>query len=187
MEGNNKLNNFFKIDMKIFNFFNYKISCRSLDAVFPRITHLGGVVFSFAFILILLTFGNKKLKAVAILYVLSILLSQFFTIVIKNTVRRVRPFEKLDIVKTFNYFPKDYSFPSGHTTSAFGLAMTVATYFPSITAILICLASLLGVSRMYIGVHYPTDVFIGVIIGIGNVFIANFVFCDIINKVSTFF
>jgi len=44
-----------------------------------------------------------------------------------------------------------------------------------------------GVSRMYIGVHYPTDVFIGVIIGIGNVFIANFVFCDIINKVSTFF
>ncbi|MCJ7688768.1 MAG: phosphatase PAP2 family protein [Clostridiaceae bacterium] len=58
-----------------------------------------------------------------------------------------------------------YSFPSGHTTGAFALAVIIALYFPMFGFITIPLACGVGISRMYIGVHYPTDVIMGIFIG----------------------
>ena len=59
----------------------------------------------------------------------------------------------------------DYSFPSGHTTSSFSIAMSFALHSVTFALLLIPLAILVGISRMYLGLHYPTDVLFGGFLG----------------------
>ena len=64
--------------------------------------------------------------------------------------------------------PWDYSFPSGHTASSFAAAWVLYRRLPKRFGIpALALAGLIGVSRLYLGVHYPTDVLFGAVSGIG--------------------
>lgn len=102
----------------------------------------------------------------------TMLLSMCFTwligeIAIKHLVGRVRPcnsaFEKDDLlIKN----PPHYSFPSGHTTSSFAVSTVMFFMCPNAFVPVLLFACLMGFSRMYLLVHYPTDVFAGVILGI---------------------
>jgi undecaprenyl-diphosphatase len=78
---------------------------------------------------------------------------------------RQRPYSRLIGVNTFKLDLRDYSFPSGHTTAAFSVAVSFALVFPSIMIPLMLAALMVGLSRIYLGVHYPTDVVVGIIIG----------------------
>lgn len=60
-----------------------------------------------------------------------------------------------------------YSFPSGHTTTAFALATLLARRSPRHSLWLFLLALLIGASRVYLGVHYPLDVIAGIVLGTG--------------------
>jgi len=62
--------------------------------------------------------------------------------------------------------PIDRSFPSGHTSTAFGTAMYLSMVYPSLTPILMALAYFVGLSRIALGVHYPSDVLVGALLGI---------------------
>lgn len=86
---------------------------------------------------------------------------------IKRFVSRRRPYLVLDGVNLREgYILKDYSFPSGHTAACFSLAAVIAVYFPAVAPFVLFIALLTGISRIYLGMHYPTDVFIGALIGI---------------------
>ena len=85
--------------------------------------------------------------------------------VLKMRVSRVRPFVALPAVAMLIALPDEFSFPSGHTAAAFLVATVVgfscaALFFP-----LLALAMLIGISRVYLGVHYPTDVVAGAVLG----------------------
>ena len=84
---------------------------------------------------------------------------------IKDAVARPRPYQTYRNIRNGGPALKDYSFPSGHTTSAFTTATVLAHFVPAGTPVFYSLAGLVGLTRMILGVHYPTDVLIGSLIG----------------------
>ncbi len=87
--------------------------------------------------------------------------------VIKNLVQRARPFLASEALLPLVTRPTSYSFPSGHTCSSFAAACTIWRMHGKKYGIpAVILAALIGFSRMYVGVHYPTDVLCGMLIGI---------------------
>ncbi|ALP53048.1 Type II phosphatidic acid phosphatase [Candidatus Tenderia electrophaga] len=87
-------------------------------------------------------------------------------LVSKNTVRRHRP---ADAIVGFSSFlqPSDkFSFPSGHTAAAFLFANVVAFYYPAYALPAYSAACLIGVSRVLLGVHFPSDIVAGMALGL---------------------
>ena len=86
-------------------------------------------------------------------------------ITIKHIVGRVRPCNK-DFGKDLMIkHPAHYSFPSGHTSSSFAVTMVMFFMLPVMFVPVLVYACLMGFSRMYLLVHYPTDVIAGVVLG----------------------
>ncbi len=102
-------------------------------------------------------------------------------IALKNIVDRIRPYD-LDPLINNLVTETDASFPSGHTTASFACAIAYFKMLPKRVygVLAIILASLIAFSRLYLGVHYPSDVLAGVIIGL----ICSCVICWIIRKVK---
>ena len=94
---------------------------------------------------------------------------------IKNLVQRPRPFVTFTDLKIIIPTPSEFSFPSGHTASSFAAASVFYRHLPKKLGIpSVILAGLIGFSRLYVGVHYPTDVIAGVIMGILLSYMAEF-------------
>lgn len=89
-------------------------------------------------------------------------------VILKPLIGRARPFEiDSDILKNILIsLPADGSFPSGHTAAAFGAATAAFCCNKRIGSILYIMAALMGVSRLYFAVHFPTDVIGGIVIGV---------------------
>ena len=95
---------------------------------------------------------------------------------IKKLVKRPRPFIS-NTRLTAVYQPTSTSFPSGHTSSAFSSATALVRAYPKwyVVAPAFLWSSAVGYSRMYLGVHYPTDVTAGAILGVGTAFGMGFI------------
>ncbi|MBS1476828.1 MAG: phosphatase PAP2 family protein [Acholeplasmatales bacterium] len=94
-------------------------------------------------------------------------------IFVKRISKRARPFTKNDEVNLLINPPKDYSFPSGHTLCAFMCATIIAAHIFWVGVILFVVAVLVAFSRMYLYVHYPSDVFVGALMGVFIALISN--------------
>ena len=86
--------------------------------------------------------------------------------IVKKYVKRLRPFEQMQNINHLIAPPDKYSFPSGHTSAAFVMATLFSAFFNEVAFFLFLLASLIGFSRIYLRVHYPTDIFAGAALGI---------------------
>lgn len=102
--------------------------------------------------------------------------TELLNLLIKKLVKRPRPFIT-NMCLTPVYRPGSYSFPSGHTSSAFSSGVSLARAYPRWYVIVPSLlwASSVGYSRMYLGVHYPSDVAAGAVLGTGTAFALGFI------------
>lgn len=119
----------------------------------------------------------KKTRTLGILTSLSLLFSLLITnIVLKDLIARPRPFSIKPMTLLISP-PTDYSFPSGHTSASFAVAFVIfhgqkinseiklRWRFLRLDLSVIVLASLMAISRIYLYVHFPSDVLVGILIG----------------------
>ena len=151
-------------DRRILEFIYNKIRCRALDFLMPYITNLGGAKFSTLVAIIIFLVVDYQIGLEA---GISLIVSHLIVHVIKRVANRPRPYITLKNVDEAKIPFEPYSFPSGHTTAAFSLAITLRFYTPiwEWECFLLAIASLVGISRVYLGVHYPSDILIGGLVG----------------------
>lgn len=139
---------------------------RYLDIIMPIATIMGNLGIIWIAIAIALIL-DKPYREVGNSLLLTLIIA---TIVgegiVKHIVRRVRPCNKKSNVSILKLKPISYSFPSGHTLSSFAAAEMLSMYFTQYKLIFIAMALLIALSRLYLYVHYPTDVIAGIIIGV---------------------
>jgi undecaprenyl-diphosphatase len=103
---------------------------------------------------------------------ISVLFASLITLTLKYVILRPRPFESYEFIEKLSTGGSP-SFPSGHTTDAFAFAVALILAYPRWYVILPSLvwAIMVGYSRMSLGVHYPSDVLFGIIIGSASAYV----------------
>lgn len=112
-------------------------------------------------------FLQKKTRRIGIMGLVTLLLTVIVVnVILKNAVARVRPYEIIQGLTSLLGPQHDYSFPSGHTASSFAAAVVMAMTLPSKIGIpAMVLAFMIALSRLYVGVHYPSDIICAALIG----------------------
>ena len=165
---------------------NGKMKNKYLDIFMYKVTDLGGAIFSSLFALVLLLFGNRRIKLMAIEALVILFISQIIVQALKKMLSRERPYVIIEKLNTFGINLSDYSFPSGHTTASFSIATTLALNIPGLTYFVFILATIIGISRIYLGVHYPTDVAAGIILGVGSALVVHFYLIHVVEYLGAF-
>jgi len=109
---------------------------------------------------------KKVIKGGGILF-LSLLLSSIVLHILKEGINRPRPLSLYPQIEVIGPPLKRASFPSGHSQVAFCVATVLVFFFPEwrLRFVIYILAGLVGISRIYLGVHFPSDVLAGGILG----------------------
>ncbi|MEE8885824.1 MAG: phosphatase PAP2 family protein [Eubacteriales bacterium] len=136
-----------------------------LDAVMPLISN--GVIFWFIFAAVLLI--RKDTRRAGLIMIVAMGMDYLLgNVVMKNLFQRVRPCDVNTSVQLLVSRPTDYSFPSGHTSISFAAAsgLCFSGSLKKWRIPVLTLAGLIAFSRLYLYVHYPTDVLAGVVVGV---------------------
>ena len=155
-----------KLDAWVFLAFNVRGSRPLwLDRIMLIFTQLGNGLTSLVIAGILFLTSERFLAYELILGTLTLWL---VVELVKFVIHRPRPFLRLTQARIVGYRPIGRSFPSGHTSEAFFMATLMAQHFHSsvwVVFLLYAAAFLVGITRLYIGAHYPRDVLAGAILG----------------------
>ena len=157
----------YSIDLSIFYFFNHTLSNGVFDKFFSIITSVNNWYIAYL-ILLLISFikgGTKGKLAVLGIILLIVVTDQTGYKILKEFFERIRPCNALSDVITPLGCTGSYSFPSNHAVNNFAAAVFFYRLFPNLKYPLFITASLVAISRVYLGLHYPSDILGGAIIG----------------------
>jgi undecaprenyl-diphosphatase len=132
---------------------------------FQLLSRLGDGIIWYVLILLLPLFYGAQAVKPAIVMALTGLLGVMIYGVLKRCFVRERPFIRHAGISQGGAPLDRYSFPSGHTLHAVSFAWQATVHFPELGWVLVPLAGLIAASRVVLGLHYPTDVIVGAIIG----------------------
>lgn len=135
-----------------------------MDWLMLAFTQLGNFIFAMILTTILYLSGNRTLAYELILgtMVLGVIVTTM-----KTLIHRTRPYIKLQNIRIIGSRASGQSFPSGHTSQAFFLATLLSNYFATgmYSIAFYMIAALVGMTRIYVGMHYPRDVLGGAMVG----------------------
>ena len=139
---------------------------RLLSSTMPWISHTGNGYYYPLVPVMLLIFDTRTAWSFFFAGLVAFAIELPLYKALKNGIKRHRPCEVLSRVSG-RVSPSDqFSFPSGHTAAAFVMATLLSYFFPILSMPLFSWALLVGFSRIYLGVHYPTDILAGLVIGL---------------------
>ena len=174
-------------DLPILDWIAANLWCPVLDVAMPIITLLGdaGIFWIAVAVLFMIT---KKHRKTGIGMMLALMMGLLIcNIWLKPTVARIRPYDF-----QMEYFLKeipllaggmhDFSFPSGHTIASFEAAVVILLNNRKLGVPAMILAFLIAFSRLYLYVHYPTDVIFSIILGTALAFLGNWLAQKVMNK-----
>ncbi|MHC1684082.1 MAG: phosphatase PAP2 family protein [Clostridiaceae bacterium] len=154
------------IDVTIMSFVRDYFKSDFLDFVMVWATNLGEAGGIWVVASIGLMF-SKKYRYIGITLFLTLAVSGILTeFIVKNIVQRPRPSIFIDSSNLLISMPKSYSFPSGHTATSVASALVLGYYFRKYKLYFYSLAATISFSRIYLFVHYPSDVLGGFIFGV---------------------
>ena len=137
-----------------------------LSIAMPWISHTGNGYYYPAVPAVLLFFDSQKAWTFFLTGLLAFAIELPLYKLLKNGIKRHRPCEALSGIQG-RVSPSDrFSFPSGHTAAAFVMAGLLSYFFPMLSMPLFSWAIMVGFSRIFLGVHYPTDILAGIVIGL---------------------
>lgn len=157
------------LDFKLFQLINqFAGKNELLDQLVILFTKYGPLLFMLAFVWLWFTMkGNRYENRKIVLFAITI---AFITIgidkIIEMSFFRERPFVQHDVTMLIDKTNDDPSFPSNHAAGSFALAFTVFWFRRKAGAIFIAFSTLMALSRLYVGVHYPLDITAGMLIAL---------------------
>lgn len=137
-----------------------------LSLVMPWISHSGNGYYYPAVPAVLLLVDLQKAWTFLIAGLFAFAIELPLYKLLKNGIKRHRPCEALAGVHRWVSPSDQFSFPSGHTAAAVVIATLLSFPFPLLSIPLFTWALLVGFSRIYLGVHYPTDILAGIVVGL---------------------
>ena len=153
-------------DMAILDLIQSNIRTGFMDAIMPFITQLGDA----GLIWIILSIGliiPKKTRKIGFVMIIALILNGIIcNIILKPMLARIRPFDVNTAIKLLINKPRDFSFPSGHTSASFTAASVLFFRKSKLFVPSLVLAFLISFSRLYLYMHYPSDVLAGLVLGI---------------------
>ncbi|MBD3409358.1 MAG: phosphatase PAP2 family protein [Ignavibacteriales bacterium] len=156
-----------RIDLAIFYFFNHTLSSGALDKFFTHITEVKSWTIAYIILIgILLTKGGRRGRiAVVGIALLIAVVDMTGHRILKEIFERARPCNALPDVLTPAGARGTFSFPSNHALNNFAAATYFYLLYPNLKWALFISAALVALSRVYLGLHYPSDIIAGAAIG----------------------
>jgi len=155
------------IDRVLFLFLNVKIANPVTDFLMPVITsnNFLRILYFLAMLLILIK-GNARLRWLVVFSAITLLITdQLSAGYLKPLFARTRPCHEMMDINLLVNCGAGYAMPSAHAANSFGQAFLFSQAVKKIRVYLYLFASLVAISRVFVGVHYPFDVFFGFVVG----------------------
>lgn len=164
----------YSLDKKIFLLINQGFGHPWLDVFMVSLTNLHNsnwALFGLLPLVLALWIWKERFRAVKIFLALGVLAAVcdlFSYRLVKQFIQRPRPNHLIELEATVKvpHSPTSYSFPSNHAVTSFALATLLSFFYPKLSILFFTVASLIGLSRVYVGVHFLSDVVGGMIIGL---------------------
>lgn len=150
-------------DLILFYLINTSFNNEILTLIAKFISFLGTRVFLLIILFFIYILGSKEDEEIVILSLLSFFIAIILVTFLKEAIARPRPYIILDNIN-FLSTERGYSFPSGHSALSFAVYIILGYKYNKLT-IAIILSSIIAISRVYLGVHYPTDIISGAFLG----------------------
>ena len=164
-EETNRVNILNPFETSILHWIRQTFSCAFQDAVMPYITKFADSGIGWILLALVLLIPRKTRRMGAAMGVALAIGFVTGNLLLKNLVARTRPFLFDPSIELFIAPPHEFSFPSGHTLASFECAVAVFCYRRKWGVAALLFAVLIAFSRLYLQVHYPTDVLCGAILG----------------------
>jgi undecaprenyl-diphosphatase len=156
----------YKFDNYILFLVKSRLKNKYLDFIMPFITSLGNLGAVWIMIAIALLI-DKPYRTIGSMALITLIISTIIGEgIVKHIVKRIRPCDLKNKIDLLIEKPMSYSFPSGHTLSSFAVASILSVNITRYRVAFIAIALLIALSRIYLIVHYPTDIIAGIVLGL---------------------